>query len=80
MLTLAATFFCRLNDLPEKESRQMAAGIVTDSRCLFHKLSAVADARYLSSRQSSVDWRSSVGVLVCLFLPGDNSIVSVLSK
>ena len=66
--------FCRLNDLPEKESRQMVAGIVTDSRCLFHKLSAVADARYLSSRQSSVDWRSSVGVLVCLFLPGDNSI------
>ena len=79
-LMALATFFCRLNNLPEKESRQMAAGIVTDSRCLFHKLSAVADTGYLSSGQSSVEWRSGVGVLVCLFLPGDNSIVSVLSK
>lgn len=58
----------------------MTAGVAAYPQCLFHKLSAVADARYLSNRQSSVDWCSGVGVLVCLFLPGDNSIVSVLSK
>ena len=68
---------CGSDDLPEKESRQMVADVASDPRRIFHKLSAIADAGRLSSGQPRMDRCSGVGVLVCLFLPGGNSIASV---
>lgn len=73
----ACYVLCRSNDLSEKENRQLAAGAATDPRRFFHKLSAVADVGYLSGGQFRMDRCSGIGVLVCLFLSGGNSIASV---
>lgn len=72
----ACNVLCGSDDLSAKQCRQMAAGAASDPWRIFHKLSAVADVGHLSSGQSRMDRSSGVRGLVCLFLPGGNSIVS----